>query len=210
MKNHVLTVAFILLLAPTACSQQVAYEVSFPNRAHHEAEVSATFSGVPAGETLEIRMSRTSPGRYALHEFAKNVHDVHAYDSAGRELEIGRPNPHQWDLDGHDGTVRITYTLFADRADGTYSGFNTRYAHMNMPATFMWARGMQDAPVSIRFEIPDDECDVATQLYPTDQRGVFTAPDFWYFIDSPTHIGQIVWRTWKVEEDAGTYTMHPS
>ena len=36
-------------------------------------------------------MSRSSPGRYALHEFAKNVFDVHAFDGKGKELTPTRP-----------------------------------------------------------------------------------------------------------------------
>ena len=31
-------------------------------------------------------MSRSSPGRYSLHDFAKNVYDVHAFAADGREL----------------------------------------------------------------------------------------------------------------------------
>ena len=31
-------------------------------------------------------MSRSSPGRYSLHDFAKNVYDVHAFDGDGHEL----------------------------------------------------------------------------------------------------------------------------
>ena len=39
----------------------VRYDIAFPNAAHHEAEVTATFSSLPAG-ALELRMSRSSPG----------------------------------------------------------------------------------------------------------------------------------------------------
>ena len=41
---------------------------------------------------LELRMSRSSPGRYALHDFAKNVYDVHAA-GAGRPRAGDRPGP---------------------------------------------------------------------------------------------------------------------
>jgi predicted metalloprotease with PDZ domain len=132
----------------------VRYEVSFPDASRHEAEITVTFSGLPA-EPLELRMSRSSPGRYALHEFAKNVYDVRVVDGAGRPLEATRPNPHQWNVADHDGTVRVTYTLFADRADGTYAGIDLTQAHLNMPATFMWARGTGERPVSLRFRIPE-------------------------------------------------------
>src|SRR5215208_6904184 len=38
----------------------------------------------PVSGPVELVMSRSSPGRYALHEFAKNVFDLHASDVAGR------------------------------------------------------------------------------------------------------------------------------
>ena len=65
--------------------EAVNYEVTFENAVHHEARIAVTFSEVPDG-ILEVRMSRSSPGRYALHEFAKNVYSVSAVDGQGREL----------------------------------------------------------------------------------------------------------------------------
>jgi hypothetical protein len=56
----------------------VDYRVSFPEPHHHWMQVEATFPSVEAA-TLELRMSRSSPGRYSLHDFAKNVYDVHAF-----------------------------------------------------------------------------------------------------------------------------------
>src|SRR4051812_47849131 len=52
----------------------VIYDISFPNAVHHEAEITVTWAGLPKS-ALEVRMSRSSPGRYALHEFAKNVYN---------------------------------------------------------------------------------------------------------------------------------------
>ena len=145
----------VLLLVPAALLAQapVTYEVDFPNAIHHEAEIAVTFPDVPQGP-LELRMSRSSPGRYALHEFAKNVYSVEAFDGAGRPLEVTRPNPYQWNVAGHDGTVRMEYTLFGDRVDGTYAAIDNTHAHLNMPATFMWARGLEDRPISVTFRAP--------------------------------------------------------
>lgn len=194
---------FFVMMADARPS--VSYEVAFPNAAHHEAEVSVTFAEVPEGP-LAVRMSRTSPGRYALHEFAKNVYNVRAYDGQGRSLAFTRPNPHQWDVAGHDGTVRVTYTLFGDRADGTYAGIDRTHAHLNIPATFMWARGMADAPVSVRFHRLQPDWQIATQLFPTDDPDVFTAPNLAYFIDSPTELSAFSLRTWTDGTDGQSYT----
>ena len=116
---------------------RVSYVISFDNAVHHEAVVTATFSGLPAG-TVEARMSRSSPGRYALHEFAKNVYSVTAVDGNGKVLAITRPNPYEWDITGHNGTVAVTYTVYGDHPDGTYLGVDETHAHINMPATFMY------------------------------------------------------------------------
>jgi predicted metalloprotease with PDZ domain len=187
----------LLLAAPAAAQRSVEYDVRLPNRVHHEAEVTATFRGVPAGQPLQVRMSRSSPGRYALHEFARNVYAVRATDGRGRPLAITRPDPHQWDVAGHDGTVTVAYTLFGDRADGTYVAVDASHAHLNAPATFMWARGMEDAPVRVRFERPEG-WKVATQLVATADSAVFTAPNLQYFMDSPVEVSPWEAREWTV------------
>src|SRR5688572_20644728 len=178
----------LLALQQAAQRPEVQYEISFPNAAHHEANVSVTYTGLSA-RPLELRMSRSSPGRYALHEFAKNVYDVKAFDAAGKALTITRPNEHQWNVSGHTGHVRLTYTLYADRADGTYSGIDRTHAHLNMPATFMFARNTFDRPVRVRFNLPNGaNWKIATQLKPTPDPQVFTAPNLQYFFDSPTEL----------------------
>ena len=146
-------IALLLYCSLAFAQKPVEYKASFDNAVHHEAEISVTFRDIPT-PTLEARMSRTSPGRYALHEFAKNVYNVRAVDSKGKSLTVTRPNPHQWNVTGHDGTATITYTLFGDYADGTYTGIDSTHAHMNMPATFMWAVGTELRPIRITFRPP--------------------------------------------------------
>jgi predicted metalloprotease with PDZ domain len=203
--------AFALAALPATLAAQSAdttrYEIAFPNAVHHEAEVKVTFGALPAG-TLELRMSRSSPGRYALHEFAKNVYAVKAVDSRGRPLAVTRPNPHQWNVAGHDRTVTVTYTLFGDRADGTYAGIDLTHAHLNIPATFMWARGLGARPVSVTFRPLRPDWKVATQLRPTGDPFTFTAPHLQYFMDSPTELSAHDVRSWTVAGAGATQTIH--
>lgn len=184
-----------LPLSLAAQQRSVEYDVSFPNAAQHEARVVVTFHGVPRGTTLEARMSRSSPGRYAISTFAKNVYDVTASDGKGRTLEITRPDTHGWSVRGHDGTVRISYTVWGDRIDGTYLSVDHSHAHMNMPATFMFAHGMESAPIKLTIH-PLPGWKVATQLAPTRDPNVFTAPNLQWFMDSPTEVGPITIRSW--------------
>jgi predicted metalloprotease with PDZ domain len=125
---------------PLVAQEPVRYVVSFPNAAHHEAEVRATFAGVRQ-PVLEVLISRSSPGRYSLHEFPKNVYNLKATDGQGHALPISQPFDYQWNVSGHKGTVVVEYTVYGDRADGTFDGIDTTHAHLNMPATFAYAQG---------------------------------------------------------------------
>ncbi|MEX2662789.1 MAG: hypothetical protein WD227_12740, partial [Vicinamibacterales bacterium] len=166
-RSAVLALIFSLAIAAAALAQApTEYRISFPAPEHHYAEVEVTFASAPA--TLEARMSRSSPGRYAIHEYAKNVFEVKAFDGKGKPLSITRPNPYQWNVTGHDGTVRIAYKIFGKHVDGTYLGIDSSHAHMNIPATFMWARGFDTRPVRVTFVQPKGTTwKVATQLFPT-------------------------------------------
>ena len=182
--------------APTAAP--VAYRLSFPEPEHRWMQVEITFPDLPPGP-LQLRMSRTSPGRYALHEFAKNVFEVRATDPTGRELPVSRPNPHQWAVAGHAGTVRVTYRVFGDRVDGTYLGIDSSHAHINMPAALMWARGLDDRSATVRFEPPTGAMwRVATQLMPGSDAFTYTAPNLQYLMDSPTELSAFDLRTFSV------------
>lgn len=198
------SVALMAFAAPAMAQQSAApvrYELSFDNAVHHEARITATWSGVGT-EPLRVQMSRSSPGRYAIHEFAKNVYSVSAVDGAGRPLTITRDDPYGWTVPGHDGTVVVTYTLYGDRADGTYAQIDATHAHLNMPATLMWARGFDDRPVEVRFKPFAPDWKIATQLRPTEDATVFAAPNLQYLMDSPTELSDHAVREWQVD-DAG-------
>jgi predicted metalloprotease with PDZ domain len=194
------------LLAVTAAVAQapVSYTLSFPQRAHRLMDVSVTFPDVPAG-VLQLRMSRSSPGRYAAHEFAKNVFDVTVTDGAGRPLAFTRPNPHQWDVQQPGGIVRVSYQVFGDRVDGTYLAIDATHAHINMPAALMWARGWAERPAHVRFEPPPgSRWRVATQLFPGNDPFSFTAPNLQYLMDSPSEFGAFDLRTFTVRDGTRT------
>jgi predicted metalloprotease with PDZ domain len=202
-----LPLAFLFLAAPALAQRPVRYELSFPNAVHHEAEVTVTFPDLPA-KPLEVRMSRSSPGRYALHEFGKNVYNVKAVDGQGRALTVTRPDPYGWTVSGHDGTVKLSYTLYGDHADGTYAGIDLTHAHFNAPAMYAWARGLEQRKVEVAFRVPQGSgWKVATQLAPTSDPAVFTAPDFQYLMDSPAELSDFTLREWTVTSKGKPYTI---
>ena len=109
---------FLTALVLQASVPTVLYEVRLDNADHHEAHITATFTDVPEG-TLELRMSRSSPGRYALHEFAKNVYDVRVTDGRGGR-SVGRSRrPDRARVERRPGTAwtrrSFATDIFGDR-----------------------------------------------------------------------------------------------
>lgn len=184
----------------------VRYEIRFPDLVHREAEVTVRFADLAPGP-LVVRMARSSPGRYALHEFAKNVYAVRATTPDGTPLAVTRRSPHEWSVGAHPGAVTFTYTLFADRADGTYAGIDATRAHLNIPATFAWAPALATRPIEVTFRRPDPTWSIATQLEPTADPEIFRAPNLAYFMDSPTHLGRLDVREWTVAIGGRTQTI---
>ena len=200
-------IALGLLAFPLLAQEPVRYEIRFPNAIHHEAEIRATFSGVRQ-PVLEVMMSRSSPGRYALHEFAKNITNFKASDGQGHALEVTRPTPYQWNVQGAKGTVVVEYTLFGDRADGTYAGIDTTHAHLNPPATFVWAHGFEKNPVAIKIDIPEgSDWKIATQLAPHDD-GTWTAPSMDRMMDATIEVSHHTLLTWKVGDTQFRMALH--
>ncbi|MEM6879684.1 MAG: hypothetical protein AAF544_14040, partial [Bacteroidota bacterium] len=171
----------------------IRYQLDLADIDRHELHISVTFPAVPTG-LFAIRMPTASPGRYAEHNFAKNVYDLTATDDSGQELIVDRNGINEWVIAGHRGRVIVRYTLFANGPDGTYSGVDLRKLHLNMPATFIYGVELPNRPVLL--EIPANQqpqWQVATQLVNLGNRR-FAAPNYAYFFDSPTLVGDMDFR----------------
>lgn len=195
-----------LLVTITVYAQAIKginYEVSFPNMVHHEAKIDIHISGLMQKGAI-FRMSRSSPGRYATHEFGKNVYDVKAFDRDGKSITINRIDGDVYEVPRHDGYIHVQYTLYANHPDGTYAGIDQNSIHLNMPAAFMWLKGFDKEPINIKFNLPaDKKWTIATQLQPTADATLFKAPGLQYFMDSPVKIGELIMKNWTAKNTNG-------
>ena len=75
---------------------------------------------------------------------------------------------------------------------------------MNIPATLVWASGLESRSARIHLSAPAGKSwRVATQLYPTGDPLVFTAPNLSYLIDSPIEFGDTRLRTFTIPAREG-------
>ena len=203
LRSSASALLFLLFIPGSAFAQApVTYRVSFPPPQHHYADVEIVFADLPAGP-LELRMSRSSPGRYALHEFAKNVFDV-------------RPSTRPARNSPSSGRTRISGTCLSTRAgSGRVQGVRqprrrhlSRYrrvacAHEHAGDPDVGARPRR-AAVRITFVPPaGSKWKPATQLFPTSDPWTFTAPNLQYLMDSPTELSDQSFRSFKVRNPDG-------
>lgn len=202
MKKILLAIGLFTVSFSVDAQQEISYELSFPNAIHHEAEITMSIPNVPKG-VLKVRMSRSSPGRYATHEFGKNVYNFKAFDEKGTSLVVHQPAGDEYTIPTHGNTVKITYTLFGNWIDGTYAGFDETHAHMNIPATFAFPIGMDKRPRTVKFNYNEKQnWKVATQLKPL-KNGVYYAPNFQYFMDSPIELAAYKTASWQIKNSDG-------
>lgn len=193
--------AFTFFFIAAAVAQEgqkaIFYLVSFPNATHHEAEIKMTIPQAPSRE-FRVRMSRSSAGRYATHEFGKNIYNVKAKDVNGNPLPLKQIEGDVYEVGEHAETVVITYTLFGNWTDGTYASIDDSHAHLNMPAAFMWVPGLEKRPLKFEFDDLDKYgWKVATQLK-SEGANVYSAPDLQYMMDSPTELSNFKAASWDV------------
>ena len=197
---------FVTLSSSISRAQQVRYDFAAPNAAHHEAEITVTVTGIKQNPVI-FRMSRSSPGRYATHEFGKNVYNVSAADENGKTLVVTKTDGDVYTVTKHRGDIVLRYTLYGNYADGTYASIDPSGYHLNMPAAFMWVKGLENAPITIHFSGVDKSWKIATQLKQSVDAYTFTAPGLQYFMDSPVKIGNLHIREWQVTNpDHKSYT----
>jgi predicted metalloprotease with PDZ domain len=211
----------------TSATEPIRYRFSFPEPSQRWMQVDATFPALGVAP-LQFRISRSSPGRYAIHDFAKNVYDLHTYDADGRELRLERADDAGWNVPAHGDSVTLKYKVYGDRVDGTYLAIDASHAHINMPAAIVWARGLDDRPVALTFNAPAGlQWQVATQLHgdaspsllsplsllpgagrPAPSPNEFTAPNLQYLIDSPVEFGPLMVETFTVGGQQFRFAAH--
>jgi predicted metalloprotease with PDZ domain len=201
--------ALLVYGTPALAQGPVAYRLAVPSPEQRWMQVEIRLEDVPEGP-LELHMSRSSPGRYALHDFASNVSNVEAVDGAGAALAVTHPSASEWRVDEHGPVVVVRYRVTGTRTDGTYLGIDDTHAHINMPASLMWARNFEEQPATVRFETAAARnWRVATQLWPGADARTFTAPNLQYLMDSPAELSAFVLRSFTVPdgERASTFRM---
>ena len=184
----------------------IEYHITIPEPASRWLAVDLTLTDLPPAP-LELRMSRASPGRYALHDFIRGVSQLQVTGDDGRLLVVNGPDAMGWTVPEHPASIRVSYRVRGDRVDGTYLAVDASHAHINMPAALVWVKGQDRRSVRVSFDPPAGSAwQVATQLLPGGTPLTFTAPNLQYLMDSPAELSTFSTRRFTLTDGSRTAT----
>ena len=198
-------IIFLFFISHSFSQDTLVYNISFPNAVHHEAEISLMLSS-PGLSEITATMSKSSPGRYAIHNFGMNVYNINAKGRDNSNLTIQRIEPDTWKINDIEDSLIINYTLYANYANGTHSGIDANFANLNMPATLMWIKGMEEHPVKLIFNLFDTiNWKIATQLIVIDSaKHIYAASNLQYLMDSPCMLSDFTMKEFSLGDDEKT------
>ncbi len=192
MKSIVSLLFINCFIISIAAQVKNTYAISFKKAAHHEAVVDAEFTNIQLGKA-SLLFSKTAPGSFGVYEFAKNIYDLSITDGSGKALDVTTVGLNQWDVEDHNGVIKVSYKIFADQGDTVFSKFSEEGCVINAPATFIYMPALESRPVEITYA-KKANWNIATHLRQTADN-VYEAENLQEFMESPALLAPLVTKT---------------
>src|SRR6185503_4361857 len=198
-------IVFVATFTSVALAQEpplksITYRLSMSRPVSHLFEVSILIE-LPdelKDKALQVQMAKWSPGRYGVFDFAKNVQEVRATtgfcppqtrcgDVSVRP--VTRVDDQTWSVEPMRSTaLTVSYKVFANDLDGTFSQLDTRHANYNGGSIYMYVVGHKPDPVKLEIVAPTGWKIVNGRTEHPGQT-IWNFPNWDILIDTPTEIG---------------------
>ncbi|HEV8189117.1 MAG TPA: PDZ domain-containing protein [Pyrinomonadaceae bacterium] len=188
-------VVFVVLFTSVAVAQEpplksISYRLSMSRPVSHLFEVSILIE-LPdelKDKPLQVQMAKWSPGRYGVFDFAKNVQEVRAVAGDGSKRLVTRVDDQTWSVEPmRSAALTISYKVFANDLDGTFSQLDTRHANYNGGSIYMYVVGHKPDPVKLEIIAPTGWKIVNGRTERPGQN-TWNFPNWDILIDTPTEI----------------------
>ncbi|HEY2897001.1 MAG TPA: hypothetical protein VGJ12_07680 [Gemmatimonadaceae bacterium] len=169
----------------------LSYRIAMPVPAAHYFEVELRITRIHS-DSLDVQLPVWSPGRYAPMGFARNLQRFAATDSAGKPIIIEELNGSRWRLRTRGrAAARITYRIFANTLDGTFSVLDTAHANWNGASVFVYVDGHKPDPVHLSVAAPTGWKVMNAAAANFEQRE-FDFANYDELIDTPTEVAPTI------------------
>ena len=178
--------------APSSSGQEpslgLEYHVRLSRPSTHLVEVEVVVTRVTA-TSLNFVLPAWSPGRYAIYNFAKNVQEFAVVNGQGQALPWHKLDKQTWQVDARssEGAVRVSYRVYANDLNGSFSQFDPSHANLNGASIFMYADGHKRDPLTLSIEAPAAWRVISGYAESLEQR-TFQVPNYDLLVDTPIEV----------------------
>lgn len=145
---------------------------------------------------ITFYLPKIVPGTYANADYGKFVHDLKAYDKAGKELPVKSLNENSWQISSATRLHKVIYNVedtweaSIDHAIYDMAGTNIEAGKnfvLNTPGVFGYFEGMKKMPFELNISKPENLYGSTALVATTSDKtkDVFTLADADHLYDSP-------------------------
>lgn len=168
----------------------VSYTLRVANPESQLVEVEMTVDGY-TGAAVDLSLPAWTPGFYHIEDYARFVRKFQAVGPEGQRLPVGKQDKDTWRVGlGGSSAFTVRFEYRADTLDLNQSYVTEKWAVLNGTTLFPFVEDRYDLPATVRLDLPEG-WQVVTGLRPTEEDGVFTAPDYHYLVDAPLLMGRL-------------------
>ena len=157
--------SFGALLAALGAGAQDRYRYALDlNALHNDALTVDLLTPKVSAPEVTFSMPKIIPGTYIIADYGQFIHDVQAFDEAGKKLPVKQLNTNQWRISGSNRLARIRYEV-EDIFDATglkhqvYPMAATNFEagknfSLNFPGLLGYLEGLRNLPFDVQISKP--------------------------------------------------------
>lgn len=145
-----------------------------------------------------FNFAATAPGTYQLMNIGRYVQSFQAFNKDENQIPVEKISENRWSIKNPENVYKIVYSVAEtwDTPVDKYqiylmAGTSIENDHVliNNQAVFGYFEGMQDYPINIKLDYPED-WKIGTALN-KNENGFYTAFNYDYLVDSPILLGRL-------------------
>ena len=187
-------------------TEPTEYFVSLAEPATHKAHVTIRFPNFSGPGTLAMPVWNAL---YQVRNFAANVEDVRAYNSADQSAELSQTSTSTWEIPASQGCTLITYNIHLEAPGPFGSELDAEHGFFNWAMVLMYRPELRSKPVSIRLlDVPPTWDLRDTHVFGGAPAGkvseaVGIADSYDALVDSPVDLGTL--QQYSFQQNGATY-----
>lgn len=177
---------------------EIIYTITPKDPAGHRFYVEIAIPA-PNPKGQKVSLPSWIPGSYLIRDFSRNIESIEAR-CGNKKLRIEKADNNSWQIEACQGTLHITYTVYAWDLSVRSAHLDETHGFFNGTSVFLHVHGQEDLPCLLNIKAPKSikNWKVYTSLPEAKKHpgcatrhgfGMYLAPNYDALIDHPVEMG---------------------